>query len=193
MARGKEERVERADTTHARARPTSSRVHVLTDVAVFSPRENLPLRSGVGRLLLSSPQPPPYPPRKRPRRPDSGPRRGRMLRKASVFLGKASREVRIPSLRPPRAFPATVPSRGALAMDTSHRGVFADVSATKPATFFPASFSPRPTAPLLLSPTLRHRRRRRVTSTPGVRRRPSRRFQSAYETYRRRRRSSPPG
>ena len=40
-------------------------------------------------------------------------------------------------------------------MDTSHRGVFADVSATKPATFFPASFSPRPTAPLLLSPTLR--------------------------------------
>ena len=57
VARGKEERVERADTTHARARPTSSRVHVLTDVAVFSPRENLPLRLGVGRLLLSSPQP----------------------------------------------------------------------------------------------------------------------------------------
>ena len=72
-----------------------------------------------------------------------------MLRKASVFLGKASREVRIPSLRPPRAFPATVPSRGALAMDTSHRGVFADVSATKPATFSPRLFPlvrPRPSS-----------------------------------------------
>ena len=192
VARGKEERVERADTTHARARPTSSRVHVLTDVAVFSPRENLPLRLGVGRLLLSSPPTPTISAAETAATPMRT-KAQQMLRKASVFLGKASREVRIPSLRPPRAFPATVPSRGALAMDTSHRGVFADVSATKPATFFPASFSPRPTAPLLLSPTLRHRRRRRVTSTPGVRRRPSRRFQSAYETYRRRRRSSPPG
>ena len=45
-----------------------------------------------------------------------------MLRKASVFLGKASREVRTPSLRP-RAFPATVPRRDALAMDTPRRGV----------------------------------------------------------------------
>ena len=192
VARGKEERVERADTTHARARPTSSRVHVLTDVAVFSPRENLPLRLGVGRLLLSSPQPPPYPPRKRPRRP-CGPRRSRCCARRPFSSARPAARCASRVSAPPRAFPATVPSRGALAMDTSHRGVFADVSATKPATFFPASFSPRPTAPLLLSPTLRHRRRRRVTSTPGVRRRPSRRFQSAYETYRRRRRSSPPG
>ena len=117
---------ERRSASNARIRHTPERARrlrafVLTDVAVFSPRENLPLRLGVGRLLLFPPTPT-ISAAETAATPSMRTKAQQMLRKASVFLGKASREVRIPSLSPPARFPATVPSRGALAMDTSHRG-----------------------------------------------------------------------
>lgn len=206
QSRGGRLRVERAGPTHASASDVSARSRPRERVRISpSGRASAPSRRSPPARLTPPPPAKWYIRRgKRTTQRPCGPRRSRCCARRPCSSARPAARCAPRVSVPPRAFPATVPRRDALAMDTPRRAVCADVSAKKPAasSFLPRVFlfppprrvrSTRLTRPPRLPPTLRRRRRRLVTSTPRARRRPSSRFRSAYETYRRRRCANPPG
>lgn len=160
QSRGGRVRVERAGPTHAARPRLPPRVHVLANASVSPLREkkaSAPSRRSSPARLTPPPPAKWYIRRgKRTTQRPCGPRRSRCCARRPCSSARPAARCAPRVSVPPRASPATVPRRDALAMDTPRRAMRADVSAKKPAA---SSFPPC----VFLSPPPRRVRSTRPT------------------------------